>query len=97
MLHLGPWKRQDAVFPHPSGGTDSPWICLWPPEPLELLRRIWAGLPRLHPGSTALPLGTPHLDPPNVKEGLHQVAPAPSQVVLSLRTPCSRLPALLHP
>ena len=35
MLLLGPWKLQDATFPHPSRGTDSPWICLWPPEPSE--------------------------------------------------------------
>lgn len=65
-------------------------------SPLKLLQRVWAGLPRLHPGSTALLLDAPYLDPPEFRKGFHQVAPAPSQVALSLRTPCSHLP-LPHP
>lgn len=97
MLHLGPWKLQDAIFPHPSRGTDSPWIRLWPPEPSGAAATCLGWTPQTASWKQALLLNAPYLDPSGFKEGFHQVAPAPSQVVLSLRTPCSRLPALLHP
>ena len=96
MLLLGPWKLQDATFPHPLEAQTVPGSVSGLRSPLKLLRRVWAGLPRLHPGSTALLLDAPYLDPPEFRKGFHQVAPAPSQVALSLRTPCSHLP-LPHP
>lgn len=49
MLLWGPWKLQHATFPHPSRGTDSPWICLWPPKPSGAAATCLGGTPQAAP------------------------------------------------
>lgn len=90
MLHLGPWKLQDAISPTPQRHRQSL-------DPSLASRALWSccdvclgWTPRLHPGSKR-PLTPPYLDPSGFKEdSIRWPQPLPQQVVLSPQNPCSR-------
>ena len=76
MLHLGPWKRQDAIFPYPSGGTDSPWICLWPPEPSVAAATCLGWTPQTAPWKHSTATGYPLFRSPKFQRGIPSGGPS---------------------